>query len=192
MKQIINEISALIRESYNVKGFSDFLQKNNNKFLIIKAVITFFIIFSISLLVSIYSTNPKLYFVNFLDFTINFYSIIIGFCITAVVFLAGDFNKFKEKALVNLEDNEKINTCKQISSTLLLNIYLSIFILLLAICNNYIFNELNIGEYVTDKALIFINSIYMTIVFLILIFSISLILKTLIYLKKYIDMVIKL
>lgn len=188
--KIKNDIYLLIKESYNFKDKRDFNIKYQDK--ISRIIIIAFLLLIISILVSIFHTSPKYYVIEILNFSTNFYSIIIGFCITSVVFLAGDFNRFQDKTLDGLDDDEKINTCKQISSTLLLTIYLSIFILIISVLNNYIFiNTDFVFNYIPDIILIFINTIYIFFIFMNLFLSIILILKTLKYLKKYIDMVIE-
>lgn len=182
------EINTLILESYNAKNKDDFIYKLKKKRLISLGLLLLFF----TIIIVFTHDNQKQFIFKLLTYSLNFYSILIGFCITSVIYLAGDFNKFKDKIIDYQENEEKINTCKQISSTLLLTIYISFLIVVLGLINNYVFGNFDLIVLVKNRCILnVINFIYIYFVITLLTISISLAFKTLKYLKKYIDMVIE-
>ncbi|EGQ4402380.1 hypothetical protein EEO29_08985, partial [Staphylococcus pseudintermedius] len=122
-------------------------------------------------------------------FFIDFFSITIGFTITALVFLADSFSKFKKNVLHTLSERVKRKICQQLSSTLILSISINLFVIMIGFINNNIL--INISLINNEECIKVLNFIGYFFVYTLFYISLYLIFKTLKYLKKYIDYIIE-
>lgn len=118
-----------------------------------------------------------------------FFSITIGFTITALVFLADSFSKFKKNVLHTLSERVKRKICQQLSSTLILSISINLFVIMIGFINNNIL--INISLINNEECIKVLNFIGYFFVYTLFYISLYLIFKTLKYLKKYIDYIIE-
>lgn len=176
----------LYKDAFNIRN-KNTLKLRDNK-IKIKLGIFFGIIF-ILVTVSIFFTDEKQLVYDLFEFINSFFSITVGFTITSLVFLVGDFSRFKSDSLKELEQEVKEGICKQLSATLLLSIYSNILTIIIGMVNNLIIYSVNLM--LNNKIILLINYIYIFLIYTLIGLSIFLLLRSLRFLKKYIDIVIK-
>lgn len=184
---IFEEILPLFKEAFNIKNKNTL--KLRHKYFYGKLIFVVFLILILSI-IFVKSTDEHKEIFDLFSTIINFYSITVGFTISALVFLAGDFNKFKKEVISGFSDKEQEDICKQLSSTLLMSIYFNIYIILLGIFNNYLIFNIDVPLFFHDFLEI-INIVYTFIIFSLFLFSILLLFISLKHLKKYIELTIK-
>lgn len=176
----------LIKEAFNIENRKALsLQK---KKILIKTITGFMIVLIFTIITNSYAVDLKNIMKNIFDFFIDFFSITIGFTITALVFLADSFSKFKEKKLGTLSNKVKKKVCQQLSSTLILSISINLLVIIIGFVNNNIL--INISIINDDAWIISLNYFGYFFVYTLFYISIYLIVRTLKYLKEYIDHIV--
>lgn len=185
MKARIEGLIQLFKESFNIDNKNE-LKYNKTIF----SKIVFFCVFIILLVLlslGLINDEPK-FMKNLFSQLINFFGVLIGFTITTLVFLAGTFVDFKHNQLKGYEEEVKIKICKQISSTFILSIVTNLNIVLLGLLYNNIFYKIRIN--VSENTLLILNAIGFIFVYSIITIAILIIFRSIIFLKKYIDLII--
>lgn len=187
MKSLIKYLKVLIKEAYNFENREALKYKTiNTKYRLFKFLIIALLFSSVTIILS---PNEKDTLYNIFDFLINFYAITIGFTITALVFLAGTFIDFKNSQLKNYEENVKIKICKQLSSTFILSILINVSIVMIGFINNNIL--INIKNNINEYIIMLFNLVIFILVYSMLFISLILFIRSINFLKKYIDLIIE-
>ncbi|HDH4656362.1 TPA: hypothetical protein PI222_002775, partial [Staphylococcus aureus] len=106
----------LIKEAFNIENKNALkLQKLKIIYRLLTGLI---IVLVFTVITNILAENLKELMKQTFEFFIDFFSITIGFTITALVFLADSFSKFKQNVLNGLSEKVKKKVCQQLSSTL--------------------------------------------------------------------------
>lgn len=183
-----NYFIKLFKEAFNIDNRNDFkslFRKNQIKF---KIAMLFIVAVSASLVLVFGNYSEKDEIRNMLSFVINIYSILIGFTVTALVFLISDFTRFKVTKLKGYDEGVKIKICKQLSSSILCSIYINFGVIAIAFINNYIvyYLDLTFLKYIS----VIINFTYILPILSVIILSFLMIVRILFFIKKYIDYIL--
>lgn len=177
----------LYKDAFNIKD-KNTLKLRDNKIKV--KFFGFFFIILACVTASVFLSDEKQVLYDLFEFINSFFSITIGFTITSLVFLVGDFTRFKTALSKDLEVEVIEGLCKQLSATLLLSIYSNILTIILGMLNNFLFHS--IAFKVSSFLILIINYIYLFIIYSLVGLSLFLLLRSLRFLKKYIDFAIKL
>ncbi|EGQ3783300.1 hypothetical protein JSP12_002069 [Staphylococcus pseudintermedius] len=177
----------LIKEAFNIENRQALCLKK--KEIASGFVTCIIIVFIFTLITNYLNVNLKELMKQTFEFFIDFFSITIGFTITALVFLADSFSKFKKNVLHTLSERVKRKICQQLSSTLILSISINLFVIMIGFINNNIL--INISLINNEECIKVLNFIGYFFVYTLFYISLYLIFKTLKYLKKYIDYIIE-
>lgn len=177
----------LIKEAFNIENRQALCLKK--KEIASGFVTCIIIVFIFTLITNYLNVNLKELMKQTFEFFYWFFSITIGFTITALVFLADSFSKFKKNVLHTLSERVKRKICQQLSSTLILSISINLFVIMIGFINNNIL--INISLINNEECIKVLNFIGYFFVYTLFYISLYLIFKTLKYLKKYIDYIIE-
>ncbi|HAR6498209.1 TPA: hypothetical protein I1843_002344, partial [Staphylococcus pseudintermedius] len=102
----------LIKEAFNIENRQALCLKK--KEIASGFVTCIIIVFIFTLITNYLNVNLKELMKQTFEFFIDFFSITIGFTITALVFLADSFSKFKKNVLHTLSERVKRKICQQL------------------------------------------------------------------------------